>query len=62
MITIFPTYLFILRKQNLWDPVFPFGIFSQEKLPQFSRELIYNDTFTKLSLFNIMKHGESDLD
>ncbi len=39
-----------------------FGVFSQ-KLSLISREFICNvDTFTKLSLSNIMKHCESDVE
>ncbi len=50
-----------MEKINLWGPLCPFGVFSQEKTPPISRELICNDTFAKLSLSNIMKHGESDV-
>ncbi len=40
-----------------------FRVFSQDKIPPVSRELICNETLLqKLSLVNIMKHDESDLE
>ncbi len=44
MITIFPTFYLYGENELLWGPVCPFGIFSQEKTPQVSRELIRNET------------------
>ncbi len=64
MITMFflLTYLYG-ENELLWGPVSPFGVFSREKSPPHSRELICNlDTFTKLSLSIIMKHGENDVE
>ncbi len=55
MITIVPTYLFIWRK---WT----FGYFREKNSPSFKRTHLYWDTFTKLSLSNIMKHIESDVE
>ncbi len=61
----------VIIRSHSWSPFFllthlyvrPFGIFSWEIIPPVSRELLctYN-TFTKLSLSNIMIHGESDVE
>ncbi len=42
------------KNKLLLGLVFPFGVFSQE--------LICNETLTKLSVPNITKHGESDVE
>ncbi len=55
------TYLYA-ENELLWGSVHSFGVFLQEKFPPVSRVLICNETLTKLSLSNIMKHGESDVE
>ncbi len=55
------TYLYG-GNELLWSPVRPFGVFSWEKTYPVSRELICKDTFTKISLSNIIKLDESDVE
>ncbi len=56
------TYLYG-ENELLWGPLLPFGVFSWENTRPVSRELICKeDTFTKLSLFKIMKYGQSDVE
>ncbi len=40
----------------------PFGLFSQEKTPPVQENSFLTRHFYKLSLSNIMKHGESDVE
>ncbi len=51
------------ENELLWDPVHTFlSIFTRKNSPNFKRTHLYWHTFTKLSLSNIMKHGESDVE